>query len=158
MNDLVYALNAERDAAVDPAGNPYVKQINRELKQVDRHLEVVWVGERVPVGMLPGVVPGRWHVRRTPPGQIDSYWPILAEDGGFRDLDMGLIENMKKADLWRDGALEELRQRRYKRMAAKAKAAALEREQAKDLLGMDLRAAGRVFGDGGMKKRKQFKK
>jgi hypothetical protein len=157
---LIVPLNAVRDEAVEqgPPRAPFVKQINAELKKLDPYLELVWIGPNAARGVIPGVEPGRWHIRRTPPGIIHSYWPIMGPDKEYVDPSMKIIEDMKAADLWREGALQELRDRQVREAEKKAKAAELEREQNVDVASMDIRAGKRVFGDGGLKKRRMFKK
>lgn len=156
---LIVPLNAMRDEAVDqgPPSAPFVKQINAELKKLDQHLELVWIGPNAKRGLIPGIEPGRWHIRRTPPGLIHSYWPIMGPDKEYVDPSMKIIEDMKAADLWREGALQELRDRQVRQAEEKAKASELEREQNVDVATMDIRAGKRVFGDGGLKKRRMFK-
>jgi len=157
---LIVPLNAVRDEAVEqgPPRAPFVKQINAELKKLDPYLELVWIGPNAARGVIPGVEPGRWHIRRTPPGIIHSYWPIMGPDKEYVDPSMKIIEDMKAADLWREGALQELRDRQVREAEKKATAAELEREQNVDIAAMDIRAGKRVFGDGGLKKRRMFKK
>ena len=156
MSELILPFNVMRDEAVEqgPPKAPFVGAINAELKKVDQYLELVWIGERAKAGLIPGIEPGRWHVRRTPPGTIDSYWPIMGPDTEYVEPTMKLIEDMKAADLWREGALQELRDKQAKRVIARKKAAQLEREQIKDVVAMDVRAGRRVNGEAGLKKRK----
>jgi hypothetical protein len=155
--ELILPMNAMRDRAVvdDRANNPLLKKINYELQQMDPYLECVWVSDRFPTQLIPGMVPGRWHVRRSQPGVVDSYFPIVGPDNEYRDLGMDLIENMKAADLWKPGAIEELASRRQRRQKRIARERALDREQTYDHLKEDMRAVGRLRGDGGMKKRRQ---
>lgn len=156
---LIVPLNAMRDEAVDqgPPAAPFVRELNAELKQLDPYLELVWIGPNAKRGLIPGVEPGRWHIRRTPPGLIHSYWPVMGPDGKYVDPSFKIIDDMKAADLWREGALQELRDRQVREAEKKAKEAELEREQNKDVAAMDIRAGKRVFGDGGLKKRRMFK-
>ena len=157
---LIVPLNAIRDEAVDqgPPQAPFVKEINRELQALDPYLELVWIGPNAARGVIPGVEPGRWHIRRTPPGIIHSYWPVMGPEGEYVDPSMKLIEDMKAADLWREGALQELRDRQVREAEERKRKAELAREQNRDTAAMDLRAGGRVFGKGGLTKRKMFKK
>lgn len=157
---LIVPLNAMREEAIDqgPPVAPFVKQINAELRALDPHLELVWIGPNAKRGLIPGVEPGRWHIRRTPPGLIHSYWPVMGPDGEYVDPSMKIIEDMKAADLWREGALQGLRERQIKEAERKEKDAQLAREQTVDIAAMDIRAGKRVFGEGGLKKRKQFRK
>ena len=91
---LIVPLNAMREEAVDPGPPvaPFVKQINAELQKLDPYLELVWIGPNAARGVIPGVEPGRWHVRRTPPGIIHSYWPIMGPDKEYAEPTMKLIE------------------------------------------------------------------
>lgn len=154
---LILPFNAMREEATEqgPPRAPFVKQINAALKEIDPHLELVYIGPRTSLA-IPGVQPGMWHVRRTPPGMIDSYWPVMGPDKEYVEPTMKLVEDMKASDLWRKGALQELRDRQIRKAQEKKKAAELDREQARDVAVSDIRAARRVFGEGGMKKRKQF--
>lgn len=157
---LIVPLNAMREEAVEqgPPIAPFVTQINAELQKLDPYLELVWIGPNAARGIIPGIEPGRWHIRRTPPGLIHSYWPIMGPDKEYAEPTMKLIEDMKAADLWREGALQELRDRQVREAEKKKKDAELAREQTRDVAAMDIRAGKRVFGDGGLKKRKQFRK
>lgn len=157
---LIVPLNAMRDEAVEqgPPLAPFVKQINAELQQLDPYLELVWIGPNAERGLIPGIEPGRWHIRRTPPDLIHSYWPVMGPDGEYAEPTMKLIEDMKAADLWREGALQELRDRQVREAEKRQKEADLAREQNLDAAKEDARAASRVFGVGGLEKRKQFKK
>lgn len=157
---LIVPLNAIREEAVDqgPPRAPFVKQINRELQSLDPYLELVWIGPNAKRGLIPGVEPGRWHIRRTPPGIIHSYWPIMGPEGEYVDPSLQIIEDMKAADLWREGALQELRDRQIREAEKKKKAAELEQEQNRDTAAESIRAGRRVFGDGGLTKRKMFRK
>ena len=156
---LIVPLNAMRDEAVDqgPPAAPFVKEINAELKQLDPHLELVWIGPNAARGLIPGIEPGRWHIRRTPPGLIHSYWPIMGPDKEYVDPSFKIIEDMKAADLWRKGALQELRDRQVREAEERKKASELSSEQNRDQAAASIRAADRVFGRGGMTKRKMFK-
>lgn len=156
---LIVPLNAMREEAIDqgPPIAPFVKQLNAELQALDPYLELVWIGPNAARGVIPGIEPGRWHIRRTPPDLIHSYWPIMGPDGEYAEPTMKLIEDMKEADLWREGALQELRDRQVREAEKKKKAAELEREQNRDQAAESIRASRRVFGNGGMKKRKMFR-
>ena len=157
---LIVPLNAIREEAVEqgPPVAPFVGQINTELKKLDPYLELVWIGPRAARGPIPGIEPGRWHIRRTPPGTIDSYWPSMGPDREYVEPTLQIIEDMKRADLWREGALQELRDRQVRKAEQAKKDAELAREQNLDEAKISVRAASRVFGQGGMKKRTQFKK
>jgi hypothetical protein len=157
MSGLILPFNAMRDEAVEqgPPRAPFVSQINAELKQLDPYLELVWIGHRAKGGLIPGIEPGHWHVRRTPPGMIHSYWPVMGPNKEYAEPTMKLIEDMKAADLWREGALQQLRNRQIRAAKKAEKKKQLEDEQVKDIIKMDTRAGLRVNGDAGLTKRKK---
>jgi hypothetical protein len=82
----------------------------------------------------------------------------MGPDKEYVEPSLGIIEDMKAADLWREGALQELRERQLRQSEQAKKDAELAREQNIDVAAMDIRAGSRVFGSGGLKKRKMFKK
>jgi hypothetical protein len=147
-----------REEAIEagPPRAPFVREINTELHKLDPYLELVYVGPRAS-RKIPGLEPGYWHIRRSAPGVLDSYFPIMGPEREVRDPDFQIIEDMKKADLWRKGALQELRDRQVREAEKKKKAAELSKEQGIDQAAESIRAASRVFGEGGMKKRTQFR-
>lgn len=99
-----------------------------------------------------GIKPGHWHVhRRNTPPAPDSFIPIETPDGGYREPDFGIIEELRRRDLrnpevWRESV---------KRRDALAEAHKNPKgmDVAEDEMVSDLRAAWRVAGDGGLKKR-----
>lgn len=146
--------NEEKTALLDDARAQvaHAKQLTRELKQIDPYLELVFVGDRSPD--YPGITPGRWHVRRSPEDGPDSYWAVNGPDGEYVEPSSKLIEDMKAADLWRQGALQELYDRKARAETKKKREQALASEQRVDVMAESLRAAGRLPGYGGMRKRK----
>lgn len=137
------------------------KRLTRELKTMDPYIEgVVFISERVadlpPEDSAPGVVPGRWHVavRARDPREPMMFWPLCGPEGEYRDPDNKLIDDMKGADLWRSGALEELR-KRHERQHAEAERAKQTAREARIEQGAHIfRAAKRVAGEGGMTARR----
>jgi len=132
------------------------KALERELRDVDPFLEVIYVEGDV-VNLPPsergvGVVPGRWHVVRRNPKGPDAYFPIMGPNGEYRDPESAVAEGMKRADLWRNGALLELRQRQERDGKAKAAAEELAKEQRVDEVRHNYEAMKRVRGDGGIEK------
>jgi hypothetical protein len=95
--------NAEREQMIDQHLEA-ASQLTRALKAFDPQLEVVWVGERAPVNY--GWIPGRWHVRRVNVGTSDTYMPITKPDGSYMEPHSGVVEEVKKRDMWRNGALD----------------------------------------------------
>jgi hypothetical protein len=112
--------NAEREAMVDnhiKAG----REVDKALKELDRHLSVVFFGDNAEP--YPGIVPGRWHIRRQNPETLDSYFPLQTPEGEYREPTMGDVERLKGADLWTADGMKRMRQQEENRRRAQ------EREQ-----------------------------
>lgn len=97
-----------------------------------------------------GIKRGRWHVhRRNKPPAPDTFIPIETPDGGYREPDFGVVDELRSRDLWKDGRLED--------SLTKRKPAAFEKstheEALDDEIAEDLRAGLRVPGEAGMTKR-----
>jgi hypothetical protein len=131
--------------------------LEKELKLLDPRLIVRFV-ENVPEDhpMRLGIKQFRWHVIRKGEGenQIDHYLPILGPNGEYRPPEMKVAEDMKKADLWKVGALDRLLAQREKESRQKAADAELRREQLRDEVALAYRAAKRVPGDDKLMKEK----
>jgi hypothetical protein len=133
------------------------QRLERELKKLDHHLEVVFIDPEA--ASLPpserglGVVPGRWHIVRRNPGRIDSWFPIMGPNMEYRDPELAVIEDMKKADLWRRGALQELRDKQVRQAIESERNEQLVREQLRDESALAFRAAKRMPGDNGLHRR-----
>lgn len=145
----------EREQVVERqvhAGIYWAQQITRELKKLDPYLDLVFIGDRAPE--YPGLVPGRWHVRRRNPDTLDHYLPLTGQNGEFVQPGMWLVEEMKKRDLWNEGSIREMMRRQVRASEdRKKKDKALLREQRRDEAAVSVRAAKRVAGEGGMTKR-----
>ncbi len=135
--------NYERDSLIDRHLSS-ARGIGRALKALDPRLGVVYITDSAPADN--GVVPGRWHVRvQNKPPAPDSYIPITTESGGYREPDSGVIHEMQRRDLQTHGIPK------------------LERTESPkpdytEEIAADVRAAWRVPGEGGMKRRLWGKK
>jgi hypothetical protein len=153
--------DAEREALIDRAASsaPVAIALTKVLRrELDPYLEVVFVGEgveRLPAeSRPPGMVPARWHVRRSHPDYMDMYRPIMGPQGEYEDLNESkLVNDMKAADLWRAGALEDMQKRETADIKAQQRSDALLKEQRVDMGIAAYKAAKRVAGDGGMSRR-----
>lgn len=124
---------------------------DRELQRLDPRLSLVWVNENA---TSPGLVPGRWHIRRENEQTADSFIPVVGPEDEYRDMGSDVLERLKAADRWND-AVERERKRRAER--AKRRAAhdrELRAEQRRDVMAETIRVASRVAGEGGMRKRR----
>jgi len=125
------------------------RALERELKTLDPQLRVVFVGDIPSEYFSPGMVRNRWHILKEGEfeNQLDHYLPIVGPDLEYREPEMQIVEDMKKADLWKDGALERLFAERERQVKAKEAAAKLKKEQIADEFALAFRSAKRVKGD-----------
>jgi hypothetical protein len=131
------------------------KALETELKSVfGREMEVVLVRHDISPEALPvNAVAGRWHVRRNNPApELPTYIPILAEDGGYRDPDAGVIAELAERDLRRPGVLKKMLDRGRTDAPHKKAERDLNTEQRRDELDFNFKAAKRVRGEGGLRK------
>jgi hypothetical protein len=130
--------------------------LERELRQIDDRIRVVRIAERAgelhPRQRAPGVIPGRWHVKLLSYPR-NAYFALCGPDWAYSEPDLHWVEKFKEADLWRDGALEEIRKGEDEDERARARAVLLEGEQRRDQIAADWRALKRVRGDGGLDRR-----
>jgi hypothetical protein len=61
---------------------------------------VVFVKD-IPMARDAKLEPGRWHVKKQNEGVPDSYMPITTPDGGYREPDSGVLNEMADRDMWR---------------------------------------------------------
>lgn len=124
------------------------------LRDFDPNLELVFFGERAEA--IGGIIPGRWHVRRNnrEAGAPDSYMPITGRNGSYREPDFGVLDDLRRRDLWRTGALEDLDPYGHKELAKTEANKQRAAEGRRDEVATNIRAAHRVSGEGGMTARK----
>lgn len=126
--------------------------LNRELRNKDPLLSLVWIHEKAPEGG--GIIPGRFHVKRSNPAGVDTYMPLAGPDGEYREPGSWVLAELDKRDLWKGEVARDLFDQSRKRLEAEEKATALKAEQRRDVIAEDIRAAKRVYGDGGLTKRR----
>lgn len=146
----------EREEFVDRAARAG-RGLDAALKALDPALSCVFVRPDIHEDALPvNAVRGRWHVRRNNPApHAPTYIPILAPGGGYREPDSGVLDELRKRDLRRPEVMQEVLARGRNKADAKGKE--LKAEQRRDEMVSDFRAAKRVAGDGGLKKKKWAK-
>jgi hypothetical protein len=117
---------------------------NGFLKAIDPELSLVLAKDRAEYPL----VPGRWHVRRKNRGAPDSYMPITGPNGEYREPDSGVLDELGRRDSWRtrDGLDRFLREKHATEDQLR-KERELRREQLRDELADDFRAARRGAGD-----------
>jgi hypothetical protein len=150
------AINALREKMEATWTTPGSEALERELRLLDDRFRVVFIDPeagRLPPKMRgPGLIPGRWHMKLyTHPR--NEYFPITGPNWEYREPELVIVEEMKARDLWRRGALEEIRKGEEREEADQARQERLEQEQRKDEVALAYRAAKRVSGDGGEHRR-----
>lgn len=124
--------------------------LEKELQELDPRLIVRFI-ENVPDDhpMRLGIKANRWHIIRKGENdnELDHYLPILGPNFEYRAPEMKVAEDMKKADLWKEGALENLFRERERQTRVKQAESDLKREQLRDEMALAYRSAKRVKGD-----------
>jgi predicted trehalose synthase len=119
--------NLEREAHF--SRRAVAKEFNRQLEALDPDLELVWVPEGAD---FPGLVPGRWHIRRANTrGGLDAFLPVLGPDGEYMEPHSGVLDQLRKYDL-QNGGLERLRQEKEDERRARERDLERFREQRRD--------------------------
>jgi hypothetical protein len=84
---------------------------DRDLKQIDPHLEIVKAKDQTTVV---GLRAGFWHLVRRPPGHPAYIKPITANghpEGPYKEPDSSVFEEAMLDDLWNDRARKANRKR-----------------------------------------------
>lgn len=126
----------------------------KELRRIDPYLEIVWVGERVD---HPDLYPARWHVFRNNPEGPPSAWPLIGDEGEYREPGAWVLDEMRAADMYNDRVHRDKADARRRLQEAKNRQKKLEAEQRKDEATLAVRAARRMRGDSGMYTRTDLK-
>lgn len=145
----------EREEFVDHSV-PKARAFAEALKAVHPDMELVLVRHDIAESELPqGAVRGRWHVRKHNPAPLaPSYIPILGPNGSYREPDSGVLRELNEGDLRKRKVMEDVLERtRTDRGRGDGD---LRTEQRQDGMKEDFRAARRVTGEGGLKKRKNL--
>lgn len=117
------------------------------LKEFDPLMELV----RAPEGSTdPDLIPGYWHIRRRNPIGLHTYIAITGPEGEFTEPHSGVIEQLRKMDLQRKGAWEELMQKLDDEEAASRRKVQETRDDLKEEFADRYKAyanPGVLFGD-----------
>lgn len=150
------AENAARNQAAE-AAIADAERWTEELKRIDYHLSVVWIGEQTPKG-YDGLVPGRWHIKKAIPGASDEYFALVGPAGEYREPGGWMLDLLNENDMWNPRVHRNRKEAREKLRDAKKRAIALETEQRRDEMALGARAAMRMRGDSGMHQRTDLKR
>lgn len=122
-------------------------QFNRELKEIDPNLEVVWNDEQEKP--VVGLKPGRFHLIRDNGALPPTIVALETDDGEFYPLTSGLFEKIQRMDLWNDKVQKEKRRRDERILKARENQAERERQERIEEIDFRLKAAnnpGILFG------------
>jgi hypothetical protein len=123
------------------------RAISEALTALHPGLDLVFVRHDATPGVVPpGAVPGRWHVRNKEAQPIPTFTPITAPDGGYREPDSGILQELADRDMRRPEVAREIYERPQREKEKRQKAKALEGEQHCYDMAEDLRAGWRVKG------------
>lgn len=151
------AIDARTEKMEAELDDPQAEALERELRTIDDRLRVRFISPRAgdlhPRARAPGVIPGRWHVKLLTEPR-NAYFALCGPDWTYAEPGLYWVERFKERDLWRRGALEEIRKAEEDQERARVRQALLEKEQREDEVALAYRAAKRVAGDGGEHKRR----
>lgn len=89
------ARKMRQDKMLATSGDMFIQSWNLRLQDLDPSLALAFAPEGA---SGPGIIPGRWHVRKRNDKGADSFFPIVNPDGSFREMDSGIIEKLRRGD------------------------------------------------------------
>jgi hypothetical protein len=101
----------------------WLRRFDAELRALDPYLSLVKAQDNA---TQLGLTPGYWHVKRDNPTTIPTFIALRGPDGEFVEPSSAHLEMLRRSDLQRKGAFDELVKRHD---AAAAKAAKLKETQ-----------------------------
>lgn len=81
---------------------------DRDLKQIDEHLEILKAKDQTTVV---GLKAGYWHIVRLNPGHPADILPLQYEDGSYREPGSWIYDYVMESDLYNDRARKAHRER-----------------------------------------------
>lgn len=150
---LTREFDAEREQVVD-SQFALADFWTEELKRIDPHLSVVWTK---PSAAAAGLEPERWHIRRENPETLDSYFPLVGDNGEYREPGQWMLHELEAGDLWNPRVHRDREDARRRLREVKRRAKARETEQRRDEMALAARAARRMKGESGFTKRNDLK-
>jgi hypothetical protein len=143
-------IRAEAEAQIEAKRAAVIDYWNPLLKQIDPTLDLVQIK---PNADDPNVIPGYWHLRRNTVEGFPWFFPITGPDGEFREPDHAFLEELKANDLWNPAVHRNKQEARIRREQARTRHKELRSEQQLDEVKSLFKAAKRVKGEGGFKRR-----
>lgn len=138
-------INAERRSQTF-AG--YAEQWTRELRKVDRDLEIVRASD---FPEDPDLTPGGWYLLKRIPGTVDELFELPQPPGPW------IYDWLLARDMWNPSVYRSREKARERYKAAQARARDLEAEQRQDAMREAISAASRIRDDRGMSSRSDLK-
>lgn len=120
-------VTAQHDADVLLRAKAALPQFNYDLKQIDEHLELVYVDSLTDVGATP-LRAGYYHVLRRNPGAPVTVQVVEGPNGEFMEPTSALFEQLRFSDLWNGENMARLRSRHERAAQAADRLKARERE------------------------------
>lgn len=111
------------------AATTHLAEWNKRLREIDPYLQLVKARENT---TLPGLKPAYYHVIRHNPGAPPSILVVEGPNGEFREPDSGLLEQLRRDDLWSDRSIAERERRERERERAEQHAKEHERSERVD--------------------------
>ena len=140
--------NFRREQMLSTADEEHVRYWNARLREIDPNLALAFAPENA---HGPGIVPGRWHVRRRNDRGPDTYWAVVTPDGGFREMDSGVLAQFVAADLWNSQVRADHDRALRQANASKERARETTNEARRDEVAINVRALENpsvLFADG----------
>lgn len=142
---------AVENAEMEQQADAQIREAARwteELKRIDPHLALVFIGEGAD---HPDLVAARWHIRRkSPEGHPDDYMPLTGDHGEYREPGGWMLEQLKELDMFNPRVHQSRKEAKEKLREVKQRNKALEKEQRLSEMELAYRASQRVRGDAGM--------
>ena len=125
-----------------------------ELRAFDENIvDIKFFGERAEDRY--GIVPNRWHIhRRNTPPAPDSYIPIETPDGGYREPDSGVLNELRARDTRNRSVWEGILKKHAEKKPAALREKRFEDRGEAEEIAHAVRAGARVAGEGGMTRRR----
>ncbi len=131
LRDATERLNARHD---------HLRWLEQELRSLDPLLSLV----RAKPTVAPGspLKPGYWYIQRANPvGGAPQMIEWAFPDGSFREPDSGMLEFLRRRDLWNPGVFEHAKKAQQRQEAETRARAAEQRGELRDELAGRVKAA-----------------
>jgi len=118
-----------------------IEHFNRELKQVDEHLELIKARDDATAA---GLMPGFWHILRHNPGAPPSLLPLTGDDGEFVEPSDRIFTLLREGDLQNDQVIRARRERDERAAKQRARDKARDAEDRVGLMTEHIKAVSRA--------------